>query len=92
MEIDTKEHGIEGCSTAPEPQTPARNGMAGSPRGLSTRDPRTRHVSLAGPTSLYSIAGTPMADLQNIAQTGATNEASLPSDGEEKLVIVLEDE
>ena len=92
MEIDIKDHGIEGCSAAPEPRIPVRNGRTGSPRGLSTRDPRTRHVSLAGPTSLYGKARTPMADLQNIAQNGATDEASLPSDGEEKLVIVLENE
>ena len=33
-----------------------------------------------------------MVDLQNIAHTDATEEASIPSDGEEKLVIVLGDE
>ena len=47
---------------------------------------------MAGPSSLYGRAGTPMADMQNIAHAGDTKEASIPSDGEEKLVIVLGDE
>ena len=67
-DMDIKEHGVEGCSTAPDPQTPGRNNTAGPPRRLSTRDPRTRHVSLASPTSLYGRAETPMANPQNISQ------------------------
>ena len=92
MEIDIKDHGTKGCAAAPEPQIPVRNKRTCPPRGRSTRDPRTRHVSMAGPSSLYGRAGTPMADLQNIAHAGATEEASIPSDGEEKLGIVLGDE
>ena len=92
MEIDIKDHGIEGCSAAPEPRIPVRNERLGSPRGLSTRNPRARHLSVADPSSLYGRAGTPMVDLQNIAHTDANEEASIPSDGEEKLVIVLGDE
>ena len=78
---------------------PGRNNTAGPPRRLSTRDPRTRHVSLASPTSLYGRAETPTADPQNIAQGCSddlfrgllTEEVSLPSDGEDKLVIDVED-
>ena len=92
MEINIKDHGTKGCAAAPEPRIPVRNERTGPPRGLSTRDPRARHVSMADPSSLYGRAGTPMVDLQNIAHTGATDEASIPSDGEEKLVIVLGDE
>ena len=92
MEIDIKEHGIEGCSATPEPRIPVGNERTGQPRSLSTRDPRARHVSMADPSSLYGRAGTPMVDLQNIALTDPTEEASIPSDGEDKLVIVLGDE
>ena len=92
MEIDIKEHGIEGCSAIPEPRIPVCNERTGQPRSLSTRDPRARHVSMADPSRLYGRAGTPMVDLQNIALTDPTEEASIPSDGEDKLVIVLGDE
>ena len=92
MEIDIKEHGTEGCSAAPEPRIPVRNERTGRPRSLSTRDPRARHVSMADPSRLYGRATTPMVDLQNIALTDPTEEASIPSDGEDKLVIVLGDE
>ena len=99
-DMDIKEHGVEGCSKAPDLRLPGQNNTAGPPRRLSTRDPRTRHVSLASPTSLYGRAETPMADLQNIAQGHSdglfqglsTEEVSLPSDGEDKLVIDDEDE
>ena len=98
--MDIKEHGIEECSTAPDPQIPGRNIMGGSPRRLSTRDPRTTDVSLASPISLYRRAGTPMAHLHNIVQSrtdklfqsSSNNEVTLPSDGEDKLVIVVKDE
>ena len=98
--MDIKEHGVEGCSKAPNLRLPGQNNTAGPPRRLSTRDPRRRQVSLASPTSLYGRAETPMADPQNIAQRCsdalfrdlATEEASLPSDGEDRLIIDLEDE
>ena len=92
MEIDIKEHGIEGFSATPEPRIPVGNERTGQPRSLSTRDPRACQVSMAGPSRLYGRAGTPMIDLQNIALTDPTEEASIPSDGEDKLVIVLRDE
>ena len=92
MEIDIKEYGIEGCSAIPEPRIPVCNERTGQSRSLSTRDPRARHVSMADPSRLYGRAGTPMVDLQNIALTDPTEEASIPSDGEDKLVIVLGDE
>ena len=79
-EIDIKNHGIEGCAPADRPRT------------LSARDPRIRKVSVAGPSRLYGRSSTPMIDLQNIASTGATTDASASSDGEEKLVIELGDE
>ena len=81
-------------------QKNARNITEGTPGRLSTRDPRTRHVSVASPLSLYGRAETPMADQQNIAQTRpdglfhglSTEEVSLPSDDEDRLVINVEDE
>ena len=99
-EMDIKEHGVKGCSMAPDLHLPGQNNTAGPPRRLSTRDPRTRQVSLASPTSLYGRAETPMADPQNIAQGCsddlfrdlATEEVSLPSDEEDRLVIDVEDE
>ena len=39
-DMDIKEHGVEGCSTAPDPQPPGRNITASPPRRLITRDPR----------------------------------------------------
>ena len=98
--MDIKEHGVKGCSMAPDLHLPGQNNTAGPPRRLSTRDPRTRQVSLASPTSLYGRAETPMADPQNIAQGCsddlfrdlATEEVSLPSDEEDRLVINVEDE
>ena len=47
---------------------------------------------MTSPARLYGRAGTPMVDLQNIAITDPTDEASIPSDGEDKLVIALGDE
>ena len=99
-EINIKEHVVEGFSTAPDVQNPARNITEGTPGRPSTRDPRTRHVSVASPLSLYGRAETPMADQQNIAQSrpdglfqGRSNEeVSLPSDDEDRLVINVEDE
>ena len=79
-EIDIKDHGVEGCAAVRRPHSPI------------SRDPRIRKVSVAGPSSLYGRTSTPMIDPQNIASTGATNDASVSSDGEEKLVIVLGDE
>ena len=92
MEIDIKEHGIEGCSATPEPRAPVGNERTDQPRSLITRDPRARQVSVAGPSRLYGRAGTPMINPQNIALTDPAEEASIPSDGEDKLVIVLGDE
>ena len=74
--IDIEEHGIEGCAPADRPRT------------LSSRDPRRRKVTVAGPSRLYGGSSTPMIDLQNIASTGATT----GSDGDKKLVIELGDE
>ena len=82
-------------SAKPRAEHPGR-----PPRRLSTRDPWTRHVSLASPISLYGRAETPMADPQNIAQGCpdplfrdlAKEEVSLPSDGEDRLIIDVEDE
>ena len=79
-EIDLKDHGIEGCAAVRPPHTP------------SSRDPRIRKVSVAGPSSLYGRTSTPMIDPQNIASTEATNDASVSSDEEEKLIICLGDE
>ena len=79
-EIDIKDHGIEGCAPAERPRT------------LSTRDPRMRNVSVAGPSRLYGRSSTPMIDLQSIASVEATIDASASSDGEERLVIELGDE
>ena len=75
-EIDIKDHGIEGCAPTDRPRT------------LSSRDPRRRKVTVAGPSRLYDRSSTPMIDLQNIASTGATTD----SDGDERLVIELGDE
>ena len=48
---------------------------------------------MMSPARLYGRAGTPMVDLQNIAITDPTDEASISSsDGEDKLVIKLGDE
>ena len=99
-EIDIKEHGVEGCATAPDAQNPARNTTEGTQGRLSTRDPRTRYVSVASPLSLYRKPEAPMADQQNIAQSRpdglfhglSTEEVSLPSDDEDRLVINVEDE
>ena len=79
-EIDLKDHGIEGCAAVRPPHTP------------SSRDPRIRKVSVAGPSRLYGRTSTPMIDPQNIASTEATNDASVSSDEEEKLIICLGDE
>ena len=79
-EIDLKDHGIEGCAAVRPPHTP------------SSRDPRIRKVSVAGPSRLYGRTSTPMIDPQNIASTEATNNASVSSDEEEKLVICLGDD
>ena len=79
-EIDLKDHGIEGCAAVRPPHTP------------SSRDPRRRKVSVAGPSRLYGRTSTPMIDPQNIASTEATNDASVSSDEEEKLIICLGDE
>ena len=92
MEIEIKEHGIEGCSATPEPRAPAGNERTDQLRSLSTRDHGPRQVSVAGPSRLYGRAGTPMIDPQNIALTDPAKEVSIPSDGEDKLVIVLGDE
>ena len=54
--------------------------------------PREEEDTGSGQSRLYGRAGTPMIDLQNIALTDPTEEASIPSDGEDKLVIVLGDE
>ena len=37
-EMDIKEHGVKGRSTAPDPQNPGLNITEGTPRRLSTRD------------------------------------------------------
>ena len=79
-EINLKDHGIKDCAAVKPPHTP------------SSRDPRRRKLSVAGPSSLYGRTSTPMIDPQNIASTEATNDASVSSDGEMKLVIVLGDE
>ena len=90
-EIDVKDHGIEGCTATPEPQILVHVGRTDPQRCPSTRDPRVHNVSVAGPSSLYGRSSTPMLDLQNIASAGAADETAASSDGEEKLVIVLED-
>ena len=97
--MDIKEHGVKGCLTAPDLHLPGQNIMAGPPQRLSTRDPRMRQISLAIPTRLYGRAETPMSDPQNIAQGCsdalfrdlATEKVSLPSDGEDRLIIDVED-
>ena len=75
-EINIKEHSVEGC--APKDR----------PSNISSRDPRRRGVTIAGPSRLYGGSSTPMIDPQNIANTGAASN----SDGDDKLVIVLGDE
>ena len=91
-EIDIKDHGVEGCSAARGPHPLAHNGGTDSQRRPSSRDPRVRKVSIAGPSSLYGRSSTPMLDPQNIASSGAIDSTTGSSDGEEKLVIFLGDE
>ena len=102
-EIDIKEHCIdqtEECSTTLDLHLPSQGDTARPPRRLSARDPRLRQGSLASPASLYGRAETPMADPQNIAQgcsealfrDHGTDDISLPSDGEDRLIIDVEDE
>ena len=77
----------------------ARN--ARLPPKLGGRGPRLRQVSLASPASLYGRAETPMADRKNIAQGCSdaslfrdllTDDVSLPLEGEDRLIMDLEDE
>ena len=79
-EIDIKEHGAEGC-TAPKP-----------PDNPTPRDPRTRRVAVAGPSSLYGITSTPMIDPENIASIETIDDIFASSDDEDRLTICLEGE
>ena len=79
-EIDVKEHGAEGC-TAPKP-----------PHNPTPRDPRTRRVAVAGPSSLYGIISTPMIDPENIASIETIDDFFASSDDEDRLTICLEGE
>ena len=103
-EIDIKEHLIdqtEELLTTLGLHLPDQDSTARPPPRLSGRDPRLRRVALASPASLYGRAETPMADPQNIAQRCSdahlfrdlsTDDISLPSEGEDWLVIDVEDE
>ena len=103
-EIDIKEHGIdqaEGFPTTHGRHLPDLAKTARPPPKSGGRDPRLRQVSLASPTSLYGRAETPMADPQNIAQGCSetqllrdllTEDVSLPLEGEDRLVIDVDDE
>ena len=103
-EIDIKEHcidQIEDFLTIQGLHLPNPTKTARPPPKSGGRDPRLRQVSLASPTSLYGRAETPMADPQNIAQGCSeahlfrgllTEDVSLPSEGEDRLVINVDDD
>ena len=78
-EINVKKHGAEGCMPPKPPGNP------------TPRDPRTRRVVVAGPSSLYGMTSTPMIDPENIASI--TIDKFFPSsDDEDRLTICLEGE
>ena len=83
------------------PPSPHQPRSGGTPVKLSARDPRQCQVSLASPASLYGRTMTPIADPLNIAkgrsdmfqlQDLLMEDVSMPSKGEDNLVIIIDNE
>ena len=84
-----------------DPPFPKPSRSRGAPVKLNARDPRRRQVSLASTASLYGRTATPMADPMNIAQGSSDmfrlqdlsmEDAAMPSEGEDNLVIDVDNE
>ena len=103
-EIDIKENCIEQAK-APllrqRPTFPHPFKMGVTPVKLRSRDPRRRQVFLVDPVILYGRTETPMADPQNISQGSSEvfllrdlsmEDVSIPSEGEDNLVLDVDDE